>query len=77
MRGILDRTVKRAATFLFLKKGLWITRVPLWIVYEVGNSVQCPKHIRSGLVSAPVDFVNPVMRTADLSHALEGAWKSE
>ena len=48
-RGILDRTVKRAVTFLFFKKGLWITRVPLWIVYEVGNSVLSPKHIRNGL----------------------------
>ena len=41
--------MKRAITFLFLKKDLWITRVSLWIVYEVGNSVQCLKHIRSGL----------------------------
>ena len=58
-RGILDRTVKRAVTFLFLKKGLWITRVPLWIVYEVGNSVQCPKHIRSELSECPSEFRQP------------------
>ena len=36
------QAVKRAVTFLSLKKGLWITRVPLWIVYKVGNSVLCP-----------------------------------
>ena len=46
--------------FSFLEESLWITRVPLWIVYEVGNSLQCPKHIRSGLsVECPCGFRQP------------------